>query len=117
SRARWANPRLRRGDDGTIHRIFMARCCGLCLAHHPAGRASSRTVRQPSRGRPSVMTDMFSELFNPYNLQVGLMIVVNCFLALSVWIPLSAGQLSLGGAGFMSVGAYTAAILSLHLGW
>lgn len=63
------------------------------------------------------MSDMLSELFNSYNLQVGLMIVVNCFLALSVWIPLSTGQLSLGGAGFMSVGAYTAAILSLHLGW
>lgn len=63
------------------------------------------------------MADIFAELFNPYNLQVALMIVVNCLLALSVWIPLSTGQLSLGGAGFMSVGAYTAAILSLHQGW
>lgn len=63
------------------------------------------------------MQSFFADLFNPYNLQVALTIVVNCLLALSVWIPMSAGQLSLGGAGFMSVGAYTAAILSLELGW
>ena len=59
----------------------------------------------------------FAELLNPYNLQIVTTILVNCLLALSVWIPLTAGQLSLGGAGFMSVGAYTAAILSLQSGW
>lgn len=63
------------------------------------------------------MIEGLAGLFNPYNLQVALTIVINCLLALSVWIPLSAGQLSLGGAGFMSVGAYTAALLSLQLGW
>lgn len=57
------------------------------------------------------------ELLNPYNIQIATITLVNCLLALSVWIPLSAGQLSLGGAGFMSIGAYTAALLSLEAGW
>lgn len=61
------------------------------------------------------MANFFSDLLNPYNLQVFILVGVNALLALSVWLPLSAGQLSLGGAGFMAVGAYTAAIMTLHL--
>jgi len=63
------------------------------------------------------MAGGLAELLNPYNLQVAIAILINSFLALSAWIPLSAGQLSLGGVGFMSIGAYTAAILSLNAGW
>ena len=63
------------------------------------------------------MADFFAEVLNPYNLQVAMLITINCLLGLSVWVPLSAGQLSLGGAGFMSVGAYTAALLTLEAGW
>ena len=63
------------------------------------------------------MTDFLGDVLNPYNLQVVMLIAINCLLGLSVWVPLSAGQLSLGGAGFMSLGAYTAALLSMQAGW
>ena len=39
---------------------------------------------------------------------------VNALLALSVYATLSCGQLSLANAGFMAIGAYTAALLTLH---
>ncbi|MFS8664890.1 MAG: branched-chain amino acid ABC transporter permease [Limnochordales bacterium] len=63
------------------------------------------------------MGDLLANLLNPYNLQLVMLIAINGLLGLSVWVPLSAGQLSLGGAGFMSVGAYTAALLTLQAGW
>lgn len=63
------------------------------------------------------MAAFIENLLNPYNLQLVMLAVINALLALSVWTPLSAGQLSLGSAGFMSFGAYTAALLSLRLGW
>ena len=37
-------------------------------------------------------------------------------LALSVWVTLYAGQLTLGNAAFMAIGAYTSALLGRHLG-
>src|SRR2546426_9403101 len=41
---------------------------------------------------------------------------VNALLALSVWLTLYAGQLTLGNAAFMAIGAYTSALLGRHLG-
>ncbi|MBO8164494.1 MAG: branched-chain amino acid ABC transporter permease [Brevibacillus sp.] len=52
------------------------------------------------------------DLFNPYNLQVITFIVLNGILAISIYITLATGQLSLGHAGFMSIGAYVASILT-----
>ncbi len=39
---------------------------------------------------------------------------IDALLALSVYATLSCGQLSLANAGFMAIGAYTAALLTLH---
>ena len=39
---------------------------------------------------------------------------INSLLALSVYATLSCGQLSLANAGFMAIGAYTGALLTLH---
>src|SRR5918911_977529 len=39
---------------------------------------------------------------------------LNALLALSVYATLSCGQLSLANAGFMAIGAYTGALLTLH---
>jgi branched-chain amino acid transport system permease protein len=39
---------------------------------------------------------------------------INALLALSVYATLSCGQLSLANAGFMAIGAYTGALLTLH---
>jgi len=47
-----------------------------------------------------------------YSLQLLTFIFLNLILSLSMVITLSSGQLSLSHAGFMSIGAYTSAILS-----
>jgi len=52
------------------------------------------------------------EWLNPYHLQVASFMLINAILGVSIYVTLSTGQLSLGNAGFMSIGAYTAALLS-----
>jgi branched-chain amino acid transport system permease protein len=42
---------------------------------------------------------------------------INLILALSLYFPLSAGQLSLGQGGFMAIGAYVASWLTAAVGW
>ncbi len=41
---------------------------------------------------------------------------INSILALSFYLPFSAGQLSLAQGGFMAIGAYTSAVLTRNLG-
>ena len=55
-------------------------------------------------------------MINPYYLQVASFILINILLGISIYITLSTGQLSLGNAGFMSIGAYTSALLTSKLG-
>lgn len=52
----------------------------------------------------------FWETYNSLILSVG----VNSLLALSLYITLSCGLLSLANAAFMAIGAYTAAILTMN---
>jgi branched-chain amino acid transport system permease protein len=42
---------------------------------------------------------------------------INTVLALSLYLPISAGQLSLGHGGFMAIGAYVSVICTTWLGW
>jgi branched-chain amino acid transport system permease protein len=49
---------------------------------------------------------------NPYHLQVASFILINVILGVSIYVTLATGQLSLGNAGFMSIGAYTSALLT-----
>ena len=46
-----------------------------------------------------------------------LTIGINGLLALSIWLTLSCGMLSIGNAAFMGIGAYTAALVTMQLGW
>lgn len=55
---------------------------------------------------------MLEELINPYYFQVASYILINIILALSIYVTLASGQLSLGNAGFMAVGAYTTGLLT-----
>jgi branched-chain amino acid transport system permease protein len=57
---------------------------------------------------------MLGELINPYYLQVASFILINIILGVSIYVTLSSGQLSLGNAGFMGIGAYTSALLAIH---
>ncbi|HWK23807.1 MAG TPA: branched-chain amino acid ABC transporter permease [Ureibacillus sp.] len=54
------------------------------------------------------------DFINPYYLQIGSFVLINILLAISVYVPLSSGQLSLGSAGFMAIGAYTSALLTIN---
>ena len=57
---------------------------------------------------------MLGELLNPYILQIASFILINIILGLSIYVTLSSGQLSLGSAGFMGIGAYTSALLTIN---
>lgn len=64
------------------------------------------------------MADFLSAyLLNNYYLTIATFIGINGLLGLSVYLALAAGQLTLGNAGFMSIGAYAAALLSTRAGW
>lgn len=44
-------------------------------------------------------------------------LAINVIFAYAIFVTAAAGQLNLGGAGFMAIGAYSAAILGEELGW
>lgn len=48
---------------------------------------------------------------------VVLTLGINGLLALSIWLTLSCGMLSIGNAAFMGIGAYVAALVTMNLGW
>ncbi|GEJ56410.1 branched-chain amino acid ABC transporter permease [Anaeromyxobacter diazotrophicus] len=60
--------------------------------------------------------DQLAELWLTYQSAVAF-IGVNALLALSVYATLSCGQLSLANAGFMALGGYAGALLTLNTGW
>ncbi len=49
----------------------------------------------------------------------GLIILtgINIMLGLGYWLTANTNQFSLGHAGFMSIGAYSSSLLTLHFGW
>jgi branched-chain amino acid transport system permease protein len=49
-----------------------------------------------------------------YATQIAAILIVNIVAAYSAYMPLACGQLNLGIAGFMAIGAYTSAVLSNH---
>jgi branched-chain amino acid transport system permease protein len=53
--------------------------------------------------------------YEAHQLLVG-QLGVNALLAISLWVTLYAGQLTLANAGFMAIGAYTAVIMGTKLG-
>lgn len=57
---------------------------------------------------------MLGEFLNPYYFQVASFVLINIMLGISIYITLSTGQLSLGNAGFMAIGAYTTALLTVN---
>ena len=59
--------------------------------------------------------DAIGDFLAAYSTTIAV-IGVNALLALSVWVTLYAGQLTLGNAAFMAIGAYTSALLGRHLG-
>lgn len=56
-------------------------------------------------------------MFDAYTSQVLTFIGINCILALSLYVTVLAGQLSVGHAAFMGIGAYTSTLLMGKWGW
>ena len=56
-----------------------------------------------------------SEILNPYYLQIVMFFIINAIMGISIFFTLSTGQLTLGAAGFMSVGAYVGALLPIAI--
>lgn len=54
------------------------------------------------------------DFLNPYYLQIIVFSLINVINALGVFFAFSTGQITLGTAGFMSVGAYTSSILVMQ---
>ncbi|OLC20412.1 MAG: hypothetical protein AUH33_03680 [Chloroflexi bacterium 13_1_40CM_68_21] len=59
--------------------------------------------------------DEIGDFLAAYSTLIGF-VGVSALLALSVWVTLYAGQLTLGNAAFMGIGAYVSALLGRHLG-
>ncbi len=57
--------------------------------------------------------DTFWAIYGNVVLTIG----INGLLALSIWLTLACGMLSIGNAAFMGIGAYTAALATMNLGW
>ena len=60
------------------------------------------------------MTEFLMSFWQTYNTLIYT-VLVHGMLALSIYITLACGQLSLGNAAFMGIGAYTAALFTLKL--
>ena len=58
----------------------------------------------------------FSDFWSTYSTLI-FTVGIHGLLALSIWLTLACGLLSLANAAFMGIGAYTAALLTLQLGW
>ena len=55
-------------------------------------------------------------MFTPYVDTILIFGGINAMMALGLYLPLSAGQLSLSQGGFMAIGAYTSAVLTSRFG-
>jgi branched-chain amino acid transport system permease protein len=65
----------------------------------------------------SLAVSLFSGRINEYYMQVAILVGINIILAVSLNLVNGyTGQFSLGHAGFMSVGAYTSAAITLYAG-
>jgi branched-chain amino acid transport system permease protein len=69
-------------------------------------------------GRPGggVVIEGFGDFWATYSTLIYT-VGIHALLALSIWLTLACGLLSLANAAFMGIGAYTAALLTLQLGW
>ena len=54
--------------------------------------------------------------YSAHELLVGQM-GINALLAISIWVTLYAGQLTMANVGFMAIGGYASVILAIELGW
>ena len=59
--------------------------------------------------------NIFSEFWATYG-SVVQFVLINMLLGISIYFTLYTGLLSLANAGFMGIGAYVSAVLTIHAG-
>ncbi len=62
------------------------------------------------------MSVWFGTFWDVYS-NLVLLLGTNALLALSIWLTLACGMLSIANAGFMALGAYASALLTVNYGW
>jgi branched-chain amino acid transport system permease protein len=62
------------------------------------------------------MAEAWQTFWSTYSTLI-LSIGINAMLALSIYLTLSCGLLAMANAAFMGIGAYTSALLTVHLNW
>ena len=62
------------------------------------------------------MSGSFADFWATYSSLI-FTVGIHALLALSIWLTLACGLLSLANAAFMGIGAYAAALATLNLGW
>ena len=85
----------------------------------PRARAVDAPIRpvRPRRGAPRMTMPPWLDDFLWTYQNVVHSLGINGLLALSMYVVLAVGQLSLGQAAFMGLGAYSSALMTLKLGW
>ncbi len=77
--------------------------------------AADRFARHSDR-RAKVAVDMFSGLIDGYTQSILIFTCINIIAAYSFFAPFKTGQVSIGQAGFMAVGAYASAVMTQKFG-
>src|SRR5690606_24287178 len=125
--------RARRDDRRRARRLDLSRRRGVRRADPDTPAAAERAARASSSGEGLIISksqllllaalgligivSAFSSAFNPYFLDVAVSCGINVTLAVSLnLINGYTGQFSLGHAGFMGIGAYTAAVVTTSFG-
>src|SRR5208337_859245 len=110
---RWNRLRIERGVNGrTDGHIQSPRCGVFYRPFRDPDREALRTAR--TRTGAGGLMESLSQFYAVYGSLINF-IGINAILALSLYVTLSAGQLSLGNAAFAGIGAYVSGILTMRL--
>src|SRR6202040_3138262 len=96
-----------------LHRHDRARPVLVPHPHSDPVVSADRLVRHAHRGRTLAM---LHDLFDGYTRSILVFTGVNIVAAYSFYAPFKTGQVSLGQAGFMAIGAYASAVLTQKFG-
>src|SRR5699024_5642088 len=84
-------------------------CCLPCFY---CGRKACSVSRSNARHNSMESLSVFWAIYSNVIMSLG----INGLLALSIWLTLACGVLSIANAAFMGIGAYTASLLTMKVG-
>src|SRR5262249_50696706 len=105
-----------RADRDSLGRVYRHHRARSVLVSHPYSHSAlspDRIIWDAHGGRKIAM---LHDLFDGYTRSILVFTAVNIMAAYSFYVPFKTGQVSLGQAGFMAIGAYASAILTQKFG-